>query len=91
MLDDEFVENLPDDPLDAVQAIYEKFEQFRNEAASIPDDNEGVSDQSLQFLSLMTVVVDKFGIEHLKNVPAASGKRATDTNNTSEYFKTVNT
>lgn len=90
MLDDEFVTNLPDDPLDAVQAIYEKFEQFKKESASLPDDNEGVSDKSVQFLSLMFVIVDKFGIDGLKTVPAASGKRIENTNNTSTYFDKVN-
>lgn len=91
MLDDEFVENLPDDPIGAVQAIYEKFEQFKKAVRTNPGNYEDVSDQSLQFLSLMTVIVEKFDINHLRKVPAASGVENENTNNTIAYFKTVYT
>ena len=90
MLDDEFVTNLPDDPLDAVQAIYEKFEQFKNASKGKPVTDIDLSDQSLQFLSLMTVIADKFGIGHLSKVPEASGAPNENTNNTSSYFVVVN-
>lgn len=90
MLDDEFVTNLPDDPIEAVQAIYEKFEQFKKESASIPSDNKDRSYQCLLFLSLMTVIADKFEINDLRKVPAASGELSLNTNNANKYFNTVN-
>lgn len=90
MLDDEFVTNLPSDPLNAVQAIFEKFERFRKASITAPGNYEDVSEQSLQFLSLMTVIVDKFDITHLRKVPAASGEHNQNTKNTIVYFQTVN-
>ena len=89
MLDDEFVTNLPDDPQGAVQAILEKFEQFKKASKGTSAPNIELSEHSLEFLSLMTVIVEKFGIGHLEKVPAASGEPSENTHNTTLYFKTV--
>lgn len=90
MIDDKFVTNLPDDALDAIQAIHLEYVKFYSETENKPGSNQGVSDQCLQFLSLMKVITEKFSIEELKDIPPSTGKPAANRDKTRDYFTTVN-
>ena len=91
ILNDEFVANLPDDALDAVKAIFNEYEKFSS-ATQPPlssQDTQSKSDKCIQFLGLMKVIAEKFGLEELSQVPAATGDTYENNNNTRDYFDTV--
>lgn len=84
MIDDDFVSNLPTEPLSALKAVAEYFRHLASGRSA--QEYEKVERDGIQLFALSTVLIRKHSIMIHIESPILGSNRATNINALSEYF-----